>query len=362
MKQMEHWLLTGVVVVLAVAATGADVVPDQRSITEAESRCLENRRMITSGHLTITNTARRASGQVTGMNVYWIDFEGTNLRFDYHIGQSPGGEGGHKSRNVVTDTAIWIHADQQSVGFNTAVVKLLPDSSNRAPIFHPRLLGMTVSPPSFLHSMENLESFIGRTDGRTIKVGPAVVDGIEADFVECLQGSGIEQRMWFAPGQGGQMIKSETEYETQGGRLRGVARADFARHDTPSGTVWYPKSIRFERFFDDELKEVDETVVTDAKFNEDIDDSRFRLESMDIPAGTPVMSEFGNDGVTKEWTGEKLVGIGSLGDPPKGLVEGGEESRRATMLIISVNLALLSGAFLWAYLRSKRRARSQHPS
>ena len=221
---------------------------------------------------------------------------------------------------------------------------------------------MIVGYPAQLHGIENLELIVGRPDARTTSVERDLVDGVETMRVEYVRDDGLDCQMWFAPGKGHQMVKSQIESDYYGARLRNVIHSEVKAFETPTGVVWFPEKVVYEGFRDGEPRFAVDTVLTDLVFNEDIDEARFSLSTMEIPAGTPVMSEFASDGVTKEWTGEKLVGIGSLGAPPKGLLEGGEESRRATMLIISINLALLSGAFLWAYLRSKRRARSQHPS
>ena len=167
---------------------------EQREMTRFEAECLAARRAITSGHATITATTRLPNGRATQKDEYWVDFEGSKMRFDFHISQAPEGGGGLKCRNIITEDATWVHQDEKTTGFNTAVGKLLPEHAKRPPIFDPRLFGMSIAGPSTLHAMDNMEAYIGRMDGTTIKVESDVVDGVEAGYVECLQVKGHRTR------------------------------------------------------------------------------------------------------------------------------------------------------------------------
>lgn len=191
----------------------------------------------------------------------------------------------------------YLTADPKSV--LPVAVSARPPRESGPTILDPRRLGFVFQTPNLIDS--HLEVFFG-TEGRSgFTVSDVLWNGKAALSVTC------ERRGTKRTARYSYTVVPELSWNVVSLQYEDESSRDSEHYEaTPTFQkgVWFPTKSRFVQTIGGRETRRDEVEVTVHSLNEPLDASVFRIEGMDLPAGTPVM------GVTDEtsiWDGKKLV-------------------------------------------------------
>ena len=337
-----------------------------QDVDSIESRVLENRRAIESGHLIldIEDDSLPSELRITHY------FDGDKHRKDSRrpIADTPG-EG-----NPQYSTDIHSYADGAELTFcdmiptgegpSGASIRSQKDSTMLPLISHPRMLGMAPCSIGLLHVF-HLESFVASTGRKDVSIIPDVRNDIECQLIEYTSYKGFRNRVWIAPSKGHSILRIQSEYESSGGNLYlESVDVDVDEFDTPKGKVWFPTSLHTLQLRNGEIIHEQRVEIEVVSLNEPLDLETFTFVGMGVPVGnsaTDLRPEarskpmFGG-GV---WDGEKIVAR----DPTPLSQEVTPYSpntdrpllSRIPWAFISIGLAVLGAVCLGFYYRQRQQ-------
>lgn len=301
-----------------LAATAGQIDP-------AEQMALKSRRSIPSGEVKIRSVDYVIQGDndeavVERTVEYKLEFKGEKLRTLQSAGQTS--DDGSlaifaKEEGLCVDGQLYRH------DFNlaqpdeaTAIpVATIEDSetwlSLRKHVVDPRLFGIQPVPFGILHSC-SYEEFLANPHRTETSTEEATVSGMPVRLVT-VKRPGVICRMWIAPDQGWNLLKSEV-VETGG------QRAMLENRLTRFGETWFPQEVLYLEY-NSQQKLVDKNIATvlSANFDSEIPDSRFTLASLNPAKGTMVFNAAKPSQVIGRWDGDTLIPFGQRSRTNRGL-------------------------------------------
>ena len=344
-----------------------DRFEDGPSAMDVEKRALERRQSLRSGRLQVLVSHWSAGGggqRVVASLEFQIHFDGDQLRFDgmHTVPYPEGGTPGTRiTSKIVASPERWIyHSDDVGPDDRRqSVVMGKPElmESVKIGVFHPLRLGFVPTNATVLHAFRS-EDFLGRPDRSKSSLETVVTDAGESFEIEYERLDGVIVRYTIAPSYDYSVTKAETEsiHPSEG---IVVDRITNTLRQWPSGQVWFPERIDFERTVAGEVVEGETIEIVDAEFNTNVAPEIFTLAGMNIPPGTGILEHPPHPGGSREWNGQEIVPIyrQPVGGSQRSAdirIEGGADRRRA-IVIVAVNAvvaAFFAGWYVWRRSRA----------
>lgn len=175
-------------------------------------------------------------------------------------------------------------------------------------IFRVEMLGLIPMPSGLLHRTP-LESFYDVAERTECTIEPERLDEIDTLKSSYIRADGQRVTFWIASELGHSVLQMEFSSVSKKGKRRlQRVHSKLAQH----GDVWFPSECEYTCYSDDELIAHELWLVKNATFNSPIDPAVFTLAGLDLPQGTYVVGDSGQEGklALGVWDGEKLT------DPP----------------------------------------------
>lgn len=322
---------------------------------DLENHAKAVRQAIESGTVEMVSTLKEGSkGNQTVWNLECrVSFQGNKLRFDSKQSKTNERiddplEHAPTRKNVIAGGKYYSHTDKLSPqGRRMALtIKDLRKSEGPLDVFDPRLIGMLPCDTAILHAM-NVGDFLTQKDKVDSTVKTEMISGQRVLRVDSSYRNGRKARMWFAPQQGGSLIRGESEFvHPKDGKVVDSIECDMKQWDADG--VWFPKKVVYQRRLNGDVVTEEQLTVKSAEFNIPVDESVFTLAGMDIPPGTDVV-ETPSFHVSRIWNGSKLA-PNTTQSPPLAEAEALSSTR---ILLFSFSLALIAALLFAIYWRRR---------
>lgn len=175
-------------------------------------------------------------------------------------------------------------------------------------IFRVEMLGLIPMPSGLLYRTP-VDAFYDVVERTEWTIEPERLDEVDTLKSSYFRADGQRVTFWIAPELGHSVVQTEfSSLSKQGKRRTQRVHSKLAQH----GDVWFPSECEYTCYSDDELIAHELWIVKNATFNSPIDPAVFTLAGLELPQGTYVVGDSGQQGKLAPgvWNGGKLT------DPP----------------------------------------------
>lgn len=289
MKYFRQMSVLGVVLVLIFGTRKSDA--DVSQLENMEKQCLEERRKIETGRLVIEvrlTKCRRQPIYERITRTYNIVFDRINQRYRIDCRwDSPGGTTMYYE--ILTPDK---HLDSTSP--ESPVVINPANGRNLTDVCMPDPMNLGLVPNNFT-SLSNkgydLESILLRPDRTDISVKKDEINDAVAWRSDYTLETELPQRCtsWIVPEMGCSLVKYISTWSKAEGREYTTA-LDVTPHFCMSGSVWFPRKVKFRRLLNGELLKEEIVTVKSAEFNKRVPSKEFDYAALGMPDNTPVLA------------------------------------------------------------------------
>ncbi len=218
-------------------------------------------------------------------------------------------------------------------------------------IFRVEMLGLIPMPSGLLYRTP-VEAFYGVAERTECTIEPERLDEVDTLKSSYVRADGQRVTVWIAPEMGHSVLQTEFSSISKGGKRRTQrVHSKLTQHKE----LWFPFECEYTCYSDDELVAHELWVVKNATFNSPIDPTVFTLAGLELPQGTYVVGDSGQQGklALGVWDGENLTDPPSspavVSHPPPAA-----ENRDRLIWVAVLNAIAGLGLIGW-YFRMRRR-------
>ncbi len=329
-------------------------------VTDTEERALEARLQIKSGRVRMRLHEQIPPQKTELWHEFNIVFRDGHVRFEQQTSNSADISSDQDRREIkiiLTPNEYFSFIPQGEHRQSTSAIQHGP-ASLAGPyehlVFDLRTIGIVPQPWDLLCRSQMI-NFLCREDRLESSESEHEIDGLPAKAIKYTRSDRQTVTYVVMPSKAHSIVRVEFfGMLKDGSSMKQVIESRV--REWGEQRIWFPETVQFYRFRDDDVRIREDWDVIDAEFNIDIHDSEFSLEALKPKVGQPVIGRATKDPVPQAipqavWDGDKLT-------PPETKSAPNDDLRKVDhgtprFVVIANLVVLVIGVCVFAYLRKK---------